>query len=159
PEMAPAAPAATRAKSSKNRLWLCIAGLHRPNRSTPAQTANRRPGIPACAGMTDLFRRLLLRRGGPGPFVPVDLFLDCRRRLSGKVDVVVGGVIVAPPQEVAAVLEMRVHEAGHQLVMPLGGFPIAPVLRQFAQHAKPARALDQPLDIGNRVVRGADAGG
>src|SRR6516162_10560990 len=51
---------------------------------------------------------------------------------------------------------MRVYKTRHQFVMPLGRVPIGPILRQLAQHAKPARPLDQALNIGDRVVGGAD---
>src|SRR5689334_14328785 len=52
---------------------------------------------------------------------------------------------------------MRVDETRHQLVMPLCRVPIGPILRQLAEHAEPARALDQALDISDCIVRGADA--
>ena len=53
---------------------------------------------------------------------------------------------------------MRVDVARHQLVVPLGLRPVGPVLRQFHDHAEAAGAFQQPLDIGDRVVRRADAG-
>src|SRR5438034_6672799 len=81
------------------------------------------------------------------------------RSLPGEVDMMAGGVIIALLEEVAALLEMRVHKSRHQFVMPLCRLPIAPVLRQLAEHAKAARPGDQPLDIGDRVVGCTDAPG
>src|SRR5438034_6605292 len=56
------------------------------------------------------------------------------RSLPGEVDMMAGGIIIAALEEVAALLEMRVHKSRHQFVMPLCRLPIAPVLRQLAEH-------------------------
>src|SRR6185312_3951738 len=131
PDSAPTAPEASRARSSNRRFWLCI---------------------------DRLLGSLALRRPTPRG-MGIDGLLDRRGGLAGKVDVMARREIVAALQQLAALLEFRMDEAGHQLVMPLGRLPVGPILRQLAQHAEPAGAGHEPVDIGNRVVGRADAGG
>src|SRR5947208_2037932 len=80
----------------------------------------------------DIFTPLIGLLVGGARGMPVDLLLDRGAGLADKVLVTARREIVAAPQQIAAFLEMRVHEARHQLVVPLGGFPIGPVLRQLA---------------------------
>src|SRR4029077_2676401 len=103
-----------------------------------------------------LFGCFLLALAGS---VLVDRLLDRRAGAPDEIGAVTDRVIVAAAQEVAALLEVRVDEPGHQFVMPLRLLPIGPVLRQLAQDAEPARALHQPLDISDRIVGRANAGG
>src|SRR5262249_16312288 len=139
PESAPTAPAATRATSSKNRFWLCIA-LTSLRVVIPAKAGiqgNRgRPlaWIPAFAGMTPdkLLRRRLALAHAARRLVLIDRLLDRRSGAAGEIDVAAGGVVIAAPQQVAALLEMRVHKPRHQFVMLFRGVPIGPVLCQFA---------------------------
>ena len=69
------------------------------------------------------------------------------------------GVVVALAPPFARALEVRMHVARHQLVVPLRRLPIRPVVRQLHDDAEAAGALQQALDEGDRVVRRADAGG
>ena len=54
---------------------------------------------------------------------------------------------------------MRVDEASHQFIVPLRRLPVRPVVRQFHDRTESACAIQQVLDVGDRVVRGADAAG
>src|SRR5580700_1873323 len=145
PESAPTAPAATRAMSSKIRFWLCIARLRVPGRAP-----NRRG---------ELFRRAFPRLCRPPSGMAVDLGLHRGTGLADEIYMVLRRKIVTVPQRFAAPLEMRMHITGHQLEMPPGLLPIRPVMGELADDAEPARAGHQPLDIGDRVVGRADAGG
>src|SRR5690349_13510539 len=111
PDSAPSAPEATRAISSKNRFWLCI-------------------------GLRLLGCFLLVLAGG----VLIDRLLDRRTGAPDEIGAVADRVIVAAAQQVAALLEVRVDEAGHQFVMPFCLLPIGPVLRQLAQNTEASRA-------------------
>ena len=84
-----------------------------------------------------LFGRGPLGLGRAAGGVPLDLGLDRGAGFPKEILVVLHGEVVAGAQQIAALLEVRVHETCHQLVMPLGRVPIGPVLRQLAQHANP----------------------
>src|SRR5260370_5199986 len=79
-----------------------------------------------------LLRRGPLGRGDAPRGVPVDLGLDRRPGLPCEVLVVARRQIIAAAQQLAALLEVRVHKARHQLVMPRVRRPIGPVLRELA---------------------------
>src|SRR5262249_52978665 len=81
------------------------------------------------ASGSGLFRRRPLGLGCAAGGVTVDLGLDRSTRLAEEILVVLHGEIVAGAQQIATLLEMRVDEARHQLVVLFRGVPVGPVLR------------------------------
>src|SRR6185312_6944753 len=120
---------------------------YRTNRSLISSRSLR-----VCRSMAALLR--CLRQ-----LLPVDLRLHRRGGLADELVMMRPGVVVALAPPFARTLEMRVHVARHELVMPPGRVPVGPVLRQLHDHAEPAGSLQQVLDERDSVVGCADAGG
>src|SRR5215468_11717339 len=109
-----------------------------------------------------LARPELTSVSGPGLRLPrrqlVDLGLHRLRCLASELLLLGRGRGVSFDARRKALLEMGVNIARHQLVVPAGGVPIGPVMGKLHDHAEAARALEQLVDIGDRVIWRADTG-